>query len=144
MTMPDRKEIRYWDNWEASDSHTWSLAPLGAPGYIEFDGTGNRLIVADDASGTAYGVSIPDGKPQLLSGNLGSVQSIAASRFHTLFASGKKVLFLARSDNQGENPPLGWPPLPGGHIVGVAVDSSDELWVADYDNKVVEGPFPLI
>jgi|HubBroStandDraft_1064217.scaffolds.fasta_scaffold03750_2 hypothetical protein len=144
VTMPDRKEIRYWDNWEASDSHTWSLAPLGAPGYIEFDGTGNRLIVADDASGTAYGVSIPDGKPQLLSGNLGSVQSIAASRFHTLFASGKKVLFLARSDNQGENPPLGWPPLPGGHIVGVAVDSSDELWVADYDNKVVEGPFPLI
>lgn len=144
VTMAARKEIEYWDNWGASGFRSWSLAGLDAPGYIEFDSTGHRLIVADDGSGTAYAVSIPDGRAQLLSGNLGSVQSIAASRFHTLFASGKKVLFLARSDNQGENPPHGWPSLPGGHIVGVAVDSSDQLWVADYDNKVVEGPFPLL
>ncbi len=144
VTMPERKEIRYWDNWEASDPRSWSLAGLGSPGYMELDSAGHRLIVADDTSGTAYAVSIPDGRVQLLSGNLGAVQSIAGSRFHMLFASGKKVLFLARSDNQGENPPHGWPSLPGGHLVGVAVDSSDELWVADYDNKVVEGPFPLI
>jgi hypothetical protein len=144
VTMPERKEIRYWGNWEAPDYRSWPLAELGAPGYVEFDSAGQRLIVADDESGTAYAVSISDGKAQLLSGNLGSVQSIAASRFHILFASGKKVLLLARSDNQGENLPLGWPSLSGGNIVGVAVDSADELWVADYDNKVVEGPFPLI
>jgi hypothetical protein len=62
---------------------------------------------------------------------IGTVQSIATSRFRLLFASGKKVLFLSRFDNHGENPPTGWPDLQGGHIVGVAVDASDKLWVAD-------------
>jgi len=144
VTMPERKEIRYWDKWDASSVHTWSLGDLGAPGYLEFDGDQNRLIVVDDASGKAYGISIPDGKQQLLSANVGAVQSIAASRFHILLASGKKVLFLARSDNHGENLPMGWPALPGGNIVGVAVDGSDSLWIADYDKKLVEGPLPLI
>jgi hypothetical protein len=111
---------------------------------MTFDEIGHRLIVGDDTSGQAYAVSIPDGKEELLSGNVGAVQSIATSRFHTLLASGKKVLFLARSDNQGENPPHDWPSLPGGNIVGVAVDSSDKLWIADYDKKLVEGPLPLI
>ena len=100
--------------------------------------------MADDVTGKAYALSIPDGKEELLSDNLGAVQSMATSRFHILFASGTKVLFLARSDNHGENPPLGWPELPGGNIVGVAVDASDKLWVADYDKKLVEGPLPLI
>jgi hypothetical protein len=82
-------------------------------------------------------------REQLLASNLGTVQSIATSRYHILVASGKKVLFLARSDNRGENPPAGLQSLTGGHIVGVAVDATDRLWFADYDNKLVAGPFPL-
>ena len=53
------------------------------------------------------------------------------------------MLFLARSDGHGENPPAGLQVLTGGHIVGVAVDASDRLWFTDYDKKIVEGPFPL-
>ena len=71
------------------------------------------------------------------------VQSIATSRLHILLASGEKILFLARSDNRGENPPAGLQSLTGGHIVGVAVDATDSLWFADYDKKLVAGPFPL-
>jgi len=144
VSMPERKEIRYWSTWDASSPRNWSLSKIQSPGNIGLDETGHRLIVADDATGQVYAVSIPDGKEELLSGNVGAVQSIATSRFHTLLASGKQILFLARSNNQGENPPHGWPALPGGNIVGVAVDSSDKLWIADYDKKVVEGPLPLI
>lgn len=144
VTFPERKELRYWDSWAAASFHSWSLDELGSPGYISFDDPGHRLVVADDVGESAYAVSIPDGKTHLLSGNLGVVQSIATSRFHLLFASGKRVLFLSRFDDHGENPPTGWPDLPGGHIVGVAVDASDRLWVADFDNKLVEGPLPLI
>jgi hypothetical protein len=144
VTFPEKKELRYWDNWAAASLHSWSLDELRSPGSMWFDDPGHRLVVADDVGESAYAVSIPDGKTHLLSGNLGAVQSIATSRFHLLLASGKKVLFLSRFDNHGENPPTGWPVLPGGHIVGVAVDASDKLWVADFDNKLVEGPLPLI
>jgi hypothetical protein len=144
VTFPERKELRYWDTWAATSVHSWSLDELGSPGYICFDIPGHRLVVADDIRESAYSVSIPDGKTHVLSGNLGAVQSIATSRFHLLFASGKKVLFLSRFDNHGENLPMGWAGLPGGQISGVAVDGSDRLWVADFDNKLVEGPLPLI
>jgi hypothetical protein len=144
VTFPEKKELRYWETWADSSAHTWSLGELGSPGYVAFDDLGQRLIVADDQGGTAYAVSISDGKVHLLSGNLGAVQSITTSRFHLMFASGKKVLFLARADNRGENPPAGWPELPGGNIVGVAVDASDTLWIADFEKKLVEGPLPLI
>ena len=143
VAIPDRKEIRYWDTWDATSYHTWTIPESGSPGYLVFDAAGHRLIIADD-TGTAYAISVPDGRRQLLSGKLGAVQSLAASRFHVLVASGTRVLFLARSDNHGENLPVGSQTLPGGHIVGVAVDKSDKLWLADYDNKLVEGPFPLI
>jgi len=144
VSLPERREIRYWDKWDADSMHSWPLSKIQSPGNIGFDEIGHRLIVADDVSGQIYAVSLPDGKEELLSANVGAVQSIATSRFHTLLASGKQVLFLARSNNQGENPPHGWPSLPGGNIVGVAVDSSDKLWIADYDKKLVEGPLPLI
>jgi hypothetical protein len=144
VTFPDKKELRYWDSWAASAPRSWSLDQLGSPGYIYYDDPGHRLIVADDLGQSAYAASTSDGKTHLLSGNLGAITSIATSRFHLLFASGKKVLYLSRSDNQGENPPADSGKLPGGSIVGVAVDASDKLWVADFDNKLVEGPFSLI
>ena len=142
VTFPARNEIRFWDSWEASSPHIWPLSGVDSPGCVAFDVLDHRLIVAD-ASGNAYAISIPDGTKQLLASNLGMVQSIATSRFHILVASGKKVLFLARSDNRGENPPAGLQSLTGGHIVGVAVDAADRLWFADLDNKLVAGPFPL-
>ncbi len=140
ITMPERNEIRYLNSWDAPSLR--SLAEIRSPGYVFFDRIGHRLIVAD-GGGNAYAISVPDGKKQLLASNLGTVQSIATSRFHILVASGTKVLFLARSDNRGENPPAGLQSLTGGHIVGVAVDVADRLWFADYDNKLVAGPFPL-
>jgi hypothetical protein len=143
VTMPERNEIRYWDSWDAPSSHSWALAGVNSHGYAAFDNIGHRLIVAD-ASGTAYAISVPGGKVQLLASTLGSVSSIATSRFQIFVASGKKILFLSRFDNRGENPPAGLQFLTGGHIVGVAVDAADRLWFADYDNKLVAGPFPVI
>lgn len=142
LTLPDRKEIKYWDSWDAASPKTWSLDQIGKPGTLVFDVTGHRLIVTDD-SGKAYAVSIPGGKTQLLASDLGYVQSIAASRFEIIAASGTKLLFASRFEKRGEAPPAGLGSLTGGHIVGVAVGALDELWFADYDKKLVEGPFPL-
>jgi hypothetical protein len=141
LSMADQKEVRYWSNWTASDAHSWPLPDMDEPGSLTFDDIGHRVIVAG-SSGKAYAISIPDGRQQLLASNLGAVTSIAVSSFHILLASGRKVLFLARSDNSGENPPANLR-LTGGHIVGVAVDATDKLWFADYDNQLIEGPFPL-
>jgi hypothetical protein len=52
-------------------------------------------------------------------------------------------LFVDRFNNRGEAAPAGLQSLTGGHIVGVTVDALDQLWFADYDKKIVEGPFPL-
>jgi len=142
VTIPARNEIRYWDSWDSTSAHSWPLSEVNAPGFVTFDALGHRLIVAD-ADGNAHSISIPDGKKQLLAPNLGAIQSIATSRFHIVVASGKKVLFLSRFDNRGEDPPAGLKSLTGGHIVGVAVDAADRLWFADYDNKLVAGPLPL-
>lgn len=142
VTIPDRKEIRHWDRWDTRYARTWNLSDIDIAPYLLFDEIGHRLILAD-VSGKAYAISVPDGRKQLLASNLGAVRSIATSRSHIMLASGKKVLFLDRSDNQGGPPPPGLQLLTGGHIVGVAVDASDSLWFADDDNKIVEGPFPL-
>jgi hypothetical protein len=141
ITIPDRKEIRYWDRWDDRSVRSWNFVDIDSPGSLVFDSVAHRLIVAD-TSGNAYTISVPDGKKQRLASNLGTVTSIAASRFHIILASGNKVLFLDRADNRGENPPIGLQ-LTGGHIVGLAVDASDGLWFADYDNKLVRGPFLL-
>lgn len=142
LTFPQANEIRYLPSWRSSDSHSWALNDVQDIGPIVFDKIGQRLIVADH-SGKAYAVSIPDGKQQLIGMNLGWVNSISASREHILIASGTKVLSLARSNNQGENPPPSLQSLTGGHIVGVAVDANDRAWFADYDKELVKGPLPL-
>ena len=143
LSMPDRKQIRWWDNWQAKEAHSWDLSDAGLPGSMVYDEPGHRLIVADDA-GSAYAVYLPEGRKQLVQSNLGAVQSIATSQFHILLASGPKILFLARSDGRGENPPADLQTLTGGHIVGVAVDKDDRVWFADYEKRLVEGPLPLI
>jgi hypothetical protein len=142
LSMPDQNEIKCWNTWDDTSSpQIWTLPDTDQPGSMVFDQIGQRLVVAG-SSGKAYGVSVTDGKPQLLNSNLGAVTSISTSKLHIIFGSGKKILFLARSDNQGENPPANIR-LAGGAVVGVAVDSSDSLWFADYDHALVQGPFPL-
>ena len=142
LSMPDQNEIKCWKTWDStSPPQIWALPDADQPGVMVFDQIGQRLVVAGN-SGKAYGVSVTDGRPQLLNSNLGAVTSISTSKLHLIFGSGRKILFLARSDNHGENPPATIR-LAGGVIVGVAVDSSDSLWFADYDHARVEGPFPL-
>jgi DNA-binding beta-propeller fold protein YncE len=142
VALPALGEIRYWDSWDAPSAKIWSLPRINSPGTLAFDVTGQRLIVADD-SGKLYAVSVADGKARLLASHLGMVQCIATSRSQTIVASGKKVLFIGRVDNRREKPPAGLGSLMGGQIAGVVVDGDDELWFADYDKKLVEGPFPL-
>jgi hypothetical protein len=142
VALPSLGEIMYWDSWDAPAARIWSLRGINSPGTLVFDVTGQRLIVADD-SGKVYAVSVADGKAQLLASHLGMVQSIATSKLQTIVASGKKVLFIGRVDNRREKPPAGLGSLTGGHIAGVVVDGDDELWFADYDKRLVEGPLPL-
>jgi len=141
LSMPDQKEIRRWKTWDDTSPQNWALPDADQPGAMVFDQIGQRLVVSG-SSGKAYGVSVIDGKQQLLNSNLGVVTSISTSKLNIMFWSGKKILFLARSDNHGENPPANLA-LTGGAIVGVAVDSSDHLWFADYDHALVKGPFSL-
>lgn len=69
--------------------------------------------------------------------------SIAVAPANVILASGKQLLFYARRDNRGENPPANLQSLRGGHITGIAVDTANGLWIADFDNSLVKGPFML-
>jgi hypothetical protein len=141
LLLPGRKEIRYWSNWDSSSSKGWTFSQIDQGGVLTFDSSGRRLLYAD-VSGTAYALSVPEGKIQSLFSNVGVVHSIATDPNHILLASGKKVLFYSRSDNHGENPPSSMQSLSGGLISGVAVDTTDSPWTADLDKGLIEGPFP--
>jgi hypothetical protein len=82
-------------------------------------------------------------KIQSLASNVGVVHSITGDSHSVLLASGKKVLFYARSDSQWQNPPPSMQSLTGGLISGVAVDSTGSAWIADFDNGILEGPLAL-
>ncbi len=143
LSMPDQREIKHWDSWDAASAKNWSIGGVeqDQPASMVFDPIGHRIIVAG-SSGKAYAISVGDGKGQVIASNLGAVTSIAVSTLHILFGTGNKVLFVARSDNRAENPPADLR-LTGGHVVGVAVDASGNLWFADSDRQLVEGPIPL-
>lgn len=136
-----RGEIRYWSDWESGSSTSWTFNEIDEGGVMAFDSIGQRLIYAPPDN--AYSISVPRGRRSLLASNVGFVRSIATDPDQTLLASGKKVLFYARSDNRGENPPTGLQPLLGGELSGIAVDTTDSLWLADADRGVLKGPFPL-
>lgn len=141
LLLPGKKEIRYWPNWDASSTESWSFNQIAQGGVLTFDSSGRRLLYAG-GSGTAYAISVPEGKIQPLVSNVGAVHSIATDPNHILLASGKKVLFYSRSDNHGENPPPNMQSLSGGLISGVAVDTTNSAWIADFDNGLIQGPFP--
>jgi hypothetical protein len=141
VTLPQKNEIRYLSSWEASP-RSWNISGAEDLGTITFDRVAHRIIAAD-YSGKAFAISTSDGAQQAMASNLGWVNSIAASPQHILVASGTKILSLARSDNHGENPPLSLQSLTGGHIVGVAIDSSDRAWFADFDKELAQGPLSI-
>ncbi|MBZ5696648.1 MAG: hypothetical protein LAN36_14975 [Acidobacteriia bacterium] len=141
LVLPGKKEIRYWSNWDSSSPKSWSFNQIDRGGVLTFDSSGRRLLYANE-SGTAYAISVPEGKIRPLVSNVGVVHSIATDPNHVLLASGKKVLFYSRSDNLGENPPSNMQSLSGGQISGIAVDTTNSAWIADFDNGLIQGPFP--
>lgn len=141
LTVPSRGEIRYFESWDASSSHSLSFSTITHPSILAFDNVGYRLIVY--SNGSVYAISLPDHKRQLLASDLEDVSFISASRFYVLLASGKRIIFLARSDNHRENPPAILQSLKKGEIAGIVIDPNDQLWIADSDRKLVTGPFLL-
>jgi len=142
LVLPGKKEITYWSDWGTDSTQSWSFQQIQGGGVLTFDRIGQRLVFADD-SGSAYSVSVPSGKIQSLASNVGVVHSITGDSRSVLLASGKKVLFYSRSDNQWQNPPSSMQSLTGGLISGVAVDSTGSAWIADFDNGILEGPLAL-
>ena len=100
-------------------------------------------MIYADQSGDAYSISIPEGRFSHLASMVGFASGIAADANHILFSSGTKVLFYARSDNHGENPPDTIKGARGGWLTGVSVDSSDAAWIIDHDHSSISGPFSL-
>jgi hypothetical protein len=141
LVLPGTKGIRYWSNWDSSSSKSWSFNQIDLGAVLTLDRSGRRLLYAG-TSGTAYAISIPEGKILPLVSDVGVVHSIATDPNHILLASGKKVLFYSRTDNHGENPPSNMQSLSDGLISGVAVDTTDSAWIADFDNGLIRGPFP--
>lgn len=142
LLVPESNEVRYWRSWGSSSPEYWSFSQIQGGGALAFDHNGGQLIFAN-LPGTAYTISVSEHKIQQLAANVGTVNSIATNSDHILLASGKKVLFYARVDHQGENPPGAMHALLGGRITGVAVDTTQSVWITDIDNGVIQGPFPL-
>jgi hypothetical protein len=142
VTIPGRGEIRYLNTWTAASSQSLSFYAISSPGSLAFDPIGGRLIVVD-SSGSAYAISAQDKKKQLLASNLGDVDSIAVSQAYIVIGVGKKLTFLARSDNHREPLPARFQSLKIGRITGLAVDDAEKLWIADAERKTVTGPFLL-
>jgi hypothetical protein len=140
LVFPGKKEIRYWTDWGSKFSKSWSFNQINQGGVLTFDSRGGRLLYAD-GSGTAYAISVPGGEIQPLISHVGVVHSIATGPDYLLMASGKKVLYYSRSDNHGENPPSNLQSLPGGIITGLAIDSTDGVWLTDIDNGLIKGPY---
>jgi hypothetical protein len=147
MLFPGTREIRYWQDISSAriGSKSWLIPieePPGLNGNITFSKDCHCLIFAGE-SGTAYTRPIPEGKWSTVTNNLGIVRSITADSSRALFASGKKVLFYSTTRNRRENPPPGLQSLTGGNITGIAIDSNNSAWITDYDNGIVQGPYPL-
>jgi len=142
VLLPKKSEIWLRKEWNNPSSSTrWKALEVQAGGPMIFDSIGQRLIFADEV-GSAYSVSITGGKLSLVSSRVGAVTGIAADAKHILFSSGNKVLFYARSDNRGENPPDSMKGPLGRQLDGVAVDASDAAWIIDSSSSSISGPYP--
>lgn len=143
VVFTDKKNVEYWKSWDAGSSQTWSFVEMQTPGPLFFDKVGHQLLLADTSTGKLYSVSITDGKSKMLADNIGWANALAADSKHIAIASGKKILFISRTDYRGEDPPTNLKSLTGGHIVGLTIDGTGRLWFADYDRRLVQGPLSI-
>jgi hypothetical protein len=145
LVIPARREIRYWPDFSSQEYKSWgSPVPTtdSASGSLNFNDHCRCLIFAG-ASGTAYNLSLQQGRWLNVTYKLGSVHSIASDSNRILFASGKSVLLYSTINNRRENAPPSLKSLPGGLISGVAIDSSGSAWIADFDKGIIKGPLSL-
>lgn len=144
VVLAGKQEIRYWRNWNMTASDSWDLRGISPHGgALAIDRDNNRLIYADRQLGKAYGIELSRGNVKTLAYDVGAVHAIATSPNQFLLASGAKVLFYSKPGFQGENPPISMQSLGRGTLSGVAVDSSNSAWVANFDKGTIEGPLPL-
>jgi hypothetical protein len=143
IVLAGRREIRSWPNWGTSAFNSLDLSQINPRGgVLVMDKDNHRLIYADQL-GKAYSIDLSGGMIKTLSSDVGAVHAIAASPNQFLLASGTKVLFYSKPGFQGENPPNSMKSLGGGILSGVAVDSSNSAWLANFDKGTIEGPLPL-
>ena len=143
VVFTSKKEVKYWKSWAAGSYKAWPLVEMQTPGPLFLDQIGQQLLLADTSTGRLYSVSITDGKSKVLADNVGWATALAADSKHIVIASGKKILFISRSDYRGEDPPTNLRSLTGGQIVGLAIDGTGRLWFADYDKHLVQGPLSI-
>jgi hypothetical protein len=145
LAMPDAEEVRHWVHW---GDRTYQS--LGVPErtrasrycVLHYDATAQRLLFAG-ASGNSYQLSTSNWKWSYLDSKVGFVHAIGSDWNRILFASGKSVLFYDRQSNTGVDTAPSLKETSRGTIYGLAVDSSDSVWIADHDNSTIRGPFRL-
>jgi hypothetical protein len=135
-------EVRYVRNWNSQGVAFWS-EPNTAIGALHYDSVGNRLLIGDSLNGKLYVASRSHTAKSTAAEHLGWINSLTSGDSRILVASGKKVLFLDRATGSGLSPPKAFESFKGGHISGVALDVAGNVWVADYDRRVVIGPIAI-
>jgi hypothetical protein len=140
---PNGYGVEAWDLTSGKKQRAWSLNGFQSVGSMILDETQNKLLVCDPAASRVSALTLADGKIKLLSNQVGAVTAVAVSARNYLFGSGGKILFLSRSSGLGENPPPGVNAMVFKNVSGLAVDKSGDLWVSDFDRKVIKGPIML-
>jgi len=142
VAFPSNQEVRYWPAWSSQTTRSFTLPEAVPNCVLHYDVYGQRLLYAGP-TGNAFAMSLDTGRWSKITSNLGYVNSIAVTPASLLFASGGKVLFVARANNSGLNPPPGMASLGAGMVSGIAVDSTNAAWITDYDKSSIRGPFAL-
>ena len=140
---PYGHEVEAWDLARGQKQRVWPLNGFKSVGPMILDEAQHKLLVTDPAASRISALTLADGKIKLLSDQVGAVTAVAVSARNYLFGSGGKILFLSRSSGLGENPPPGVNAMVFKNVSGLAVDKSGDLWVSDFDRKVIKGPIML-
>lgn len=145
LALPGAEDVRYWAHWGDRSYQSLGVPDTGGASrysVLHYDAVERRLLWAG-TSGNSYQFSTVSRKWSYLDGNVGYVHAVDCDWNSVLFASGKKVLFYDRQRNQGVNPVPTLTQPSKGTIYGLAVDTSDAVWIADHDNSTIRGPFRL-
>lgn len=143
--LPGNKEIRYWGSWDSDNYHSVQTKDVEGVTSLIFDGIGQRLLLTD-GSGTIYSAQFSSqdkrlGKVTRLATKTGATgNAIVAMPDRIFLAAGKKIVALTRGDSHKEDAASIVQYTPNGHIVGLAVDSSNMLWIADDRGEISSLP----